>query len=62
MRDTQAALSRVPFCEDVCQGESAIFAAQRVCYKKTDNKWSLYDLFGDTLKGSAGPGADSPAI
>jgi hypothetical protein len=51
LRDPQVALTRLPSPEDVREGESVIFAAQRVCLKKTDNQRSLYDLFGYNLDG-----------
>lgn len=60
MRDPQVALTRVPRPEDVREGESVIFAAQRICFKQTDGKWGLYDLFGDDLSGKPLPGVDYP--
>jgi hypothetical protein len=51
MRDAQVALTRIPSPEDVWEGESVIFVAQRICGQKTEGKWSLYDLFGDNLEG-----------
>ena len=60
MRDACVALARVPSGEDVWQGESVIFVAQRVCAKKTGGKWGLCDLFGDKLNGTPLPGVDYP--
>jgi hypothetical protein len=58
MRDPQVDATRVPPRADVFEGESVIFVAQRVCGKKTDGKWGLYDLFGDDLSGMPLPGVD----
>src|SRR5262249_47850920 len=60
MRDPRVALTRVPQPDDVWEGETVIFVAQRVCLKKTDNKWGLQDLFGDKLDGKPAPGVDFP--
>jgi Protein of unknown function (DUF4240) len=60
MRDPQVALTRIPPPEEVWEGESVIFLAQRVCMKKTDHRWGLYDLFGDDLSGKPLPGVDFP--
>ncbi len=60
MADPRIALSRIPPPDDVWEGESVIFVAQRVCSKKTDGKWGLYDLFGDDLSGKPLPGVDFP--
>jgi hypothetical protein len=60
MRDPNVAATRVPPRADIFEGESVIFVAQRVCSKKTKDKWSLYDLFGDDLSGEPLPGVDFP--
>jgi len=60
MRDPKVATTRVPPLDDIFEGESVIFVAQRVCGKKTGDKWSLYDLFGDDLSGKPLPGGDFP--
>jgi hypothetical protein len=60
MREPRVALTRVPPPEDVWEGETVIFVGQRVCSKKTDNKWGLYDLFGDNMSGKPLPGVDFP--
>jgi hypothetical protein len=60
MRDPKQAAARVPSLDDIFEGESVIFAAQRVCGKKTGGKWGLYDLFGDELSGTPLPGVDFP--
>jgi hypothetical protein len=60
MRNPKAAATRIPPLDDIYEGESVIFAAQRVCRKKTGDKWSLYDLFGDDLSGKPLPGVDFP--
>ncbi len=60
MGDPRVALTRIPPPEDVWEGETVIFVAQRVCLKKTDNKWGLHDLFGDDLSGKPLPGVDFP--
>ena len=54
------AATRIPPLDDLFEGESVIFAAQRVCGKKTNGKWSLYDLFGVDLTGKSLPGVDFP--
>jgi hypothetical protein len=59
MRNPQMAATRVPSLDDVFEGESVIFVAQRLCSKKTGGKWGLYDLFGDDLSGKELPGVDS---
>jgi hypothetical protein len=60
MRNPKVAATRVPPMDDIFQGESVIFVAQRVCGKKTDGKWGLYDLFGDDLSGKPLPGVEFP--
>jgi hypothetical protein len=60
LRDPRVAATRVPSWDDVFEGESVLFVAQRVCSKKTDHKWGLYDLFGDDLDGKPLPGVDFP--
>ena len=60
MRDRQLAVTRVPTQQDIWEGQSVIFVAQRVCFKKTADKWGLYDLFGDDLGGKPLPGVDYP--
>jgi hypothetical protein len=60
LRDPYFAATRVPSRGDIFKGESVIFVAQRVCFKKTEEKWSLYDLFGDDLDGKPLPGVDFP--
>jgi uncharacterized protein DUF4240 len=60
LRDSQVAATRVPARKDIYEGESVIFMAQRVCAKKTDGKWGLYDLFGIHLDGKPQPGVDWP--
>jgi len=60
MRNPKLAANRVPSREDIFEGESVIFVAQRVCRKKTDGQWGLYDLFGDDLNGKPLPGVNFP--
>jgi hypothetical protein len=60
MQDPHVAASHVPPLDDIFEGESVIFVAQRVCTKKTGGKWGLYDLFGDDLSGQPLPGVDFP--
>jgi hypothetical protein len=60
LQDPKVAATRVPLLDDVFEGESVIFVAQRVCRKKTDDKWNLYDLFGDDLSGTSLSGVDFP--
>lgn len=60
LRDPQVALTHIPPEDDIYEGESVIFVGQRVCSKKTDGKWCLYDLFGYDLSGNPEPGVDFP--
>ena len=60
MRDPRVAATRVPPLDDIFEGESVIFVAQRVCGKKTGGKWGLYDLLGDYLSGEPLAGVDFP--
>jgi hypothetical protein len=60
IRDPRVAATRVPPLDDIFEGESVLFVAQRVCGKKTGGKWGLYDLFGDDLDGKPLPGVDWP--
>jgi hypothetical protein len=60
MHDPNIALTRIPSFDEVHEGESVIFVAQRVCSKKTERNWGLYDLFGDDLTGEPLPGVDFP--
>ena len=60
MRDPKVAATRVPPRDDIFEGESVIFVAQRVCGKKTGGEWGLCDLFGDDLSGKPLPGVDFP--
>jgi len=60
MQDPKVAAPRIPPLDDIYEGESVIFVAQRVCGKKTGGRWSLYDLFGDDLSGKPLPGVDFP--
>jgi Protein of unknown function (DUF4240) len=60
LRDPRLALARLPPPDDVWEGESVIFVAQRVCFRRTGQMWSLYDLFGHDLDGTPSPGVDFP--